>query len=166
MRPTKRGCGRQQQGIAAVEFALVLPVIVLLMAVTMFFGRVFWHYTVAVKAASDMATFITLARNSEMLEARPDLGEISIVKLARAIGDTELAELRPGEADKPGNPGKAVIDITCDGATCRGAAVPTEILVLVQMRMYSPFPPGMLSQVGNMDGMWLRAEVRVRYAGA
>jgi Flp pilus assembly pilin Flp len=160
MKTTKRFCRRQQQGVAAVEFALVLPVIVLLIALTLLFGRIFWHYTVAVKAASDVATFMTLTRNSEMLEARPDLGEISIVKLARSIGETELAELSPGKAAMP------VIDISCDGAPCRGDFIPNEILVIVRMRMYSAFMPEVLKKLGDMDGMWLRAEVRVRYAGA
>ena len=160
MKTTKRFCRRQQQGVAAIEFALVLPVIVLLMAVTMFFGRIFWHYTVAAKVASDVATFMTLARNSEMLESRPDLGEISIVKLARSIGDMELAELSPGKAGRP------VIYISCDGFPCPGTYIPDEISVRVQMRMYSGFMPAMLSQLGDMEGMLIRAEVRVRYAGS
>lgn len=160
MRTSKRFRPHQQQGVAAVEFALVLPVIVLLMALTMFFGRVFWHYTVAVKVASDVATFMAMARNSEMLEARPDLGEINIVRLARSIGDTEVAELSPGKAGMP------FIDISCDGVPCRGAFIPTEIFVNVQMRMYSGFMPKVLDKLGDMEGMWLRAQVRVRYAGA
>jgi uncharacterized membrane protein len=151
---------RRQRGIANIEFALILPLLALLLLVVVFFGRVFWHYTVAVKAASDMATFVALSRSAEMLEARQDLGEIAIVRFARTIGDAELAELSPGNDTRP------VVDITCDGATCRGDFIPTEILILVRMRMYSPFLPEVLSQLGDLDGMWLRAEVRVRYAGA
>jgi|PersoiStandDraft_1058852.scaffolds.fasta_scaffold15797_2 hypothetical protein len=151
---------QQELGIAHVEFALILPLIVLLLGLVVFFGRVFWHYSVAVKTASDIATFVALSRSAEMLEARPDLGEIAIIQTARSIGTAELAELNPGNDTRP------VVDITCDGATCRGAAIPNEIQVLVQMRMYAPFMPEVLSQLGDLDGMWLRAEVRVRYAGA
>lgn len=149
----------RQHGIAAVEFAAILPVIGLLLAFILFFGRVFMHYTVALKTAGDVATFIAQARSQEMLEARPDLGEIAIVGLARSIGATELAELNPG------NGGHAILDISCDGSICRGAQVPDQIIVLISMRMYDPFLPTMLLELGDMDGIWVRAEVRVRYVG-
>lgn len=149
----------RQHGIAAVECAALLPVLLLLLAFILFFGRVFMHYTVALKTAGDVATFLAQARSQEMLEARPDLGEIGIVGLARTIAAAELAELRPG------NDGRPVVDISCDGNICRGDQAPNELIVAVKMRMYDPFLPRMLTELGDVDGMWVRAEVRVRYAG-
>lgn len=151
---------RHQRGVAAVEFALTLPAILLLLSFALFFGRLFWHYTVALKAAGDVATFVALARSVEMTESRSDLGEVGIVTLARSIGTAELAELNPG------NDGYPLIDISCDGFPCRGAQVPEEIGVLVQMKLFDVFLPALTSRIGNTDGMWLRAEVRVRYAGS
>lgn len=151
---------QRQHGVAAIEFALILPVTVLLLAFILFFGRLFWHYNVALKAAGDMATFVALARSVEITEQKPDFSEIGIVRLARTIGDAELAELSPG------NGGRPMIDISCDGFPCRGAQIPEEIGVLVQMSMYDIFFPELTSQIGNTDGMLLRAEVRVRYAGS
>lgn len=160
MKTSNRNRSSDQQGVAAIEFLLVMPVIILVLALTVFFGRIFWHYTVAVKAASDVATFMALSRNSEMLDVQPDYSEIGIAKFARSIGETEVAELNPGKGAKP------IIDISCDGFPCRGESAPNEIGVSVKMRMYSPYLPQVLSQLGNMEGMWLKAEVRVRYAGA
>lgn len=159
MRHSKSLLAPHQRGVASVEFALILPVIVMLFAFVVFFGRLFWHYNVALKAASDMATFVSLARNTEMVEAKADLGEIEIIKFARTIGEAEFAELNPGQNARP------VIDITCDGAVCRGEKVPDELVVLVRMRMYNEFFPKLLEQLGDIDGMWLHAEVRVKYAG-
>jgi Flp pilus assembly protein TadG len=157
----RRKCRRRQgqRGVASVEFALVLPVIAALLAFTLFFGRVFWHYTVALKAASDMATFVALTSKTEMNEMKADLGEIEIVKLARAIGAAELAELSPGNNARP------LIVISCDALICSGDKTPVEVVVAVKMRMYDPILPGLRSQIGNMDGLLLHAEVRVRYAG-
>ncbi|WP_426193409.1 TadE/TadG family type IV pilus assembly protein [Massilia sp. DWR3-1-1] len=156
--PTNRR--RQGQGgVASVEFALVLPVITILLAVTLFFGRLFWHYTVALKAASDMATFIALSSKAEMTESNAALGEIEIVKLARAIGEAELAELSPGNNARP------IIDITCDGGTCRGDSTPDALVVMVKMRMYDPILRDIRVRIGPTQGLLLHAEVRVRYAG-
>lgn len=159
MRHAKSGLAPRQRGVAAVEFALILPVIVILFAFIVFFGRLFWHYNVALKAASDVATFVSLARNTEMVEAKSDLGEIEIIKFARSIGEAEFAELNPG------NDGRPVIHITCDGTPCIGEKIPDELIVVVRMRMYNAFFPKLLEQLGDIDGMWIHAEVRVRYAG-
>lgn len=155
-KPTRQ---RSQHGIAAVECAALLPVLVLLLAFILFFGRIFMHYTVALKTAGDVATFLAQTRSQEMMEARPDLGEVAIVGLARTIAAAELAELSPGENGHP------VVDIICDTRTCRGDQLPNEIIATISMRMYDPFLPKMLLDFGDMNGMWIRAEVRVRYAG-
>lgn len=160
MKITKMKEFPRQGGVAAVEFALILPVMLLLLAFVVFFGKVFMHYTVAVKAAGDMATFLALARSAEMTDAKQDLGEIGIVTLARSIGEAEFAELNPGKSGKP------VISITCDGGTCIGDQIPDEIIVNVKMRMYDPFFSEMINEIGNTNGMWLRAEARARYAGS
>ena len=151
---------RNQKGIAAVEFALVLPVLILLIAFTQFFGRMFWHYTVALKAAHDAATIVAMASNSEIATMKSDLGEIEISKIARQVAQSELAALNPNN----GSP--ATVDISCDALTCRGDAVPTDIVVAVKMTLVDFILPFYTTEVTGPEPMTIRAEVRVKYVGS
>lgn len=149
-----------QKGIAAVEFALVLPVLILLIAFTQFFGRMFWNYTVALKAAHDAATIVAMASNSEIATMKSDSGEIEISKIARQVAQSELAALNTN------NVSPATIDITCDAGTCRGDAVPTDIVVMVKMKMVDFVLPFYTNEVAGPEGMSIHAEVRVKYVGS
>jgi len=48
---------KNQQGLAAVEFAIVLPVMLFLMLATAEFGRVFYHYNTLTKAVQNGARY-------------------------------------------------------------------------------------------------------------
>ena len=48
---------RNQRGLAAVEFAIVLPVMLFLMLATAEFGRVFYHYNTLTKAVQAGARY-------------------------------------------------------------------------------------------------------------
>ena len=48
---------KNQQGLAAVEFAIVLPVMLFLMLATAEFGRVFYHYNTLTKAVQTGARY-------------------------------------------------------------------------------------------------------------
>ena len=48
---------KKQQGLAAVEFAIVLPVMLFLMLATAEFGRVFYHYNTLAKAVQTGARY-------------------------------------------------------------------------------------------------------------
>jgi Flp pilus assembly protein TadG len=150
--------GRRQRGVAAVEFALVLPILMLLLAVTLFFGRLFWHYTVAQKAAHDAALMLANATRLEIGTSKPDLGDIEISKLAAAVAAEEIAELNPGV-------GRPRVEVYCDQAACVGDAVPNQVRVLIRMRMYDIFLGGFSDNIGGNEGIWLHADVRVPYVG-
>lgn len=49
--------GKKQQGLAAVEFAIVVPVMLFLMMATAEFGRVFYHYNTLTKAVQTGARY-------------------------------------------------------------------------------------------------------------
>lgn len=53
--PSREARHRRQRGVAAVEFALVIIMMLLLVAGVVEFGRVFWHYDALAKATRDAA---------------------------------------------------------------------------------------------------------------
>lgn len=119
------------QGGVAVEFALVLPIMIVMLAVPLFFGWIFWHYTVAQKATQDAVRFLASATAAEIKTSGP-AGEAPVAAVARAMVMAEIAELRTG-TDPP------VVDVLCDGRTCAGAKIPGRVTVSVQMSIMDTF---------------------------
>lgn len=150
---------KNQRGIAAVEFALVLPILVVLFAFTIFFGRLCWHYTAALKAAHDAATFMAMSRNAEIGINKSDLSVIEVAAIAKSIAQTEVAELNPGKGAAP------VVSVNCDNYACIGDKVPVEISVMVRMKIYDPFFSVVTDEIAGSEGMWFYAEVRMPYVG-
>ena len=124
---------RQQRGVAAVEFAILLPLLVLVLTSFMFFARFFWHYTVAQKAAYDAARYLSTIATEEMRNvvlARAAAG------IASNIVQAEIAELRPGRNVRPW------VEIQCGGVSCEGvgdAALPRTVSVTVRMDMFDDY---------------------------
>jgi Flp pilus assembly protein TadG len=147
---------RQQEGVAAVEFAVILPLLVLVLAVPLFLTFVCWHYSVAQKAARDAARYLSSAPRAEMLAITG--GETEAAKFAKSIADLEMAELRPG-------PFPIYVEAQCNGLTCLGNAVPTTVRVAVRMQVVDQFFPVVTEYLGTADGIWLTADVSMPYAG-
>ena len=65
---------KKQQGLAAVEFAIVLPVMLFLMMATAEFGRVFYHYNTLTKAVQTGARYASrpLLKTSELTNMDAD----------------------------------------------------------------------------------------------
>ena len=59
MRQAAQRGARRQRGIAAVELALVLPVLFILVMFPLYLGRVYWHYTAIQYAAQDAARYLS-----------------------------------------------------------------------------------------------------------
>jgi hypothetical protein len=150
---------RKERGSAAIEFALVLPILIILLAFTLFFGRLFWHYTVALKAAHDAATFLGMSRIAETSIIKTDLGEIEVAKIAKAIAVMELAELNPGKGAMP------IVEVNCDRYQCSGDKITAEISVMGRMNMFDPFLSGITDEITGPEGLMLYAEVREPYVG-
>lgn len=146
---------RRQRGVAAVEFAIILPLLVALLTFPIFFARVFMHYSVAQKAAHDAALYLSNIPLAEMSNYTRSLDAVAV---ANAIVTEELAELRPGE----GNP--AVVQVQCDGGPC-GTYTPNDITVHVRMRMFDElFNDFTWESVGG-DGIQLSAQATAKYVG-
>lgn len=137
-----------ERGSVAVEFAIVLSAILLpLLVGSLFFGRFFWHYSVAEKAAQNAARFLASASPTEF-KIPGSSGEAVIVGAAKALAQAEIAELSPSPMYPP------LVYVYCDGGPClpfRTAPLPTTVSVYVTMSMDDPFFNG-LSALFARDG--------------
>lgn len=144
-----------QRGAAAVELALVLPFLILLLMFTTFYARYFWHYTVAQKAAFDSARYLSTISEQEMRE--PALA-VAARDVANDIALTEIAELNPHGTVKPD------VIIQCGGVPCGGVralALPRTVTVIVTMDMYDDFFGLDLGRYG----LPINVVTEVRYVG-
>ena len=129
MKPFRKNPQRQR-GVAAVELALVLPFMVLLLVFTTFYARFFWHYTVAQKAAFDSARYLSTISEQEMREAPL---ATAANNTARQIALAEIAELRPNGDERP------QVTILCGQALCIGLGgqqLPATVFVRITMDMH------------------------------
>lgn len=144
-----------QRGAAAVEFAIVLPAILSILAFSLFFGRVFWHYSAAVKAAHDAARYLSTV---PLVEMKTLANATNVALVARSIAEKEIAELNPG-GDPP------VITILCDTYTCDGLSAPTSINVTVRMGIFDNLLYGFTYAFLGDQPLVLTAAVSMRYVG-
>lgn len=145
----------RQRGAAAVELALILPLIILLLVFTAFFARFFWHYTVAQKAAFDSARYLSTISEQEMRE--PALA-IAARDVADDIVFAEIAELRPNGSIRP------EVNILCGELPCRGVRgfeLPQTVSVNVNMDMHDDWFGLDLGRYG----IGINVTARIRYVG-
>lgn len=151
-----RGFRRKEQGSAAVEAAIVLPVLILFLAVPLFLARIFWYYSVAEKAAHDGARFLSQATRLE-IQASTGGAEPGVVAVAKAIVNAELDGIRPGLVG-------ATPSVLCDGLVCGGLSIPSTVRVAVQIRIRDDIFGFVTDPLFGEDGLLLTADVTVRYA--
>lgn len=147
---------RRQDGAAAIELALVLPIFIVLLTFPLFYGRYFWHYTVAHKAAHDATRYLSTISVKEM--TTPALA-VAAEAIAKGIASEVVADLSPGGS----GPTVAVfcgVNELCTGT--QGNPLPQTVTVSVN-----------LSMTDNLVGMvptgpWglpIAAKVEMRYVG-
>jgi Flp pilus assembly protein TadG len=146
---------RKQGGVAAVEFAVILPLIIIMLAFPVFFARMFMHYSVAQKAAHDAAIYLANIPAVEMSNYERSLDATDV---ANALAREELGELRPGGGTH------ALVAVLCDGGPC-GTATPAVVSVEVRMRMYDDTLNFFTWEAIGGDGIELRAKASATYVG-
>lgn len=141
------------RGVAAVEFAILLTLLVILLAAPLYLGRVLWHYTVIQKAAHDAALYLSTVPEAEM---RTPALIVAATKLANDLVDAELSDLPSGFYPP-------TVTVDCDGWTCDGYLTPTRVGVKIHMRVQDPF---FESDYGGYDGFLISADAQMAYIGA
>lgn len=142
-----------QRGVAAVEFAVISSLLLVLLSVPLFFGRLFWHYTAIQKAAHDAAWYLATVQQNDMKNFSRSVDASNI---AQYIATSEVAELAPGGDFPP------VVTIDCRPFGC-GQGAPTTVYVRVSVTMFDPI--FQVSYAGGDDGLRMYAESEINYVG-
>jgi Flp pilus assembly protein TadG len=151
---------RRQAGGAAVEFALLLPLLVPFLTLGFFTVSILWHYTMAQKAAQDAARYLSTLSQAEI--TNPALASAAGA-LAKQIVMRELEEISPASelteiltyCDVT-----TVVSITCGGGAAT-ATPPASVQVHFSILMFDP--------LGLVDTGWyglkITANHTIRYVG-
>jgi Flp pilus assembly protein TadG len=146
---------RRQAGAAAIELALLLPIMLVFLTIPIFYARCFWHYTAAQKAAQNATLYLSTVSAAEMRSK----------KLAKAAGDVaiqiakmQIAELAPGsEIDEP----QAYCDDVLCGSKTAGT-LPTTVRVYFTFSMFDNLFN--IVETGRY-GIPITATFKTRYVG-
>lgn len=152
----KRGKQRRkcEAGAAAVELAILMPILVVFMLMPLFFARCLWHYTAAQKAAQDAARYLSTVPRAEMMSS---VFAKEAAELAAEIARREIADLSPdSEITGP--------TAYCNTLVCgelETGTVPTTVRVRLSFTMSDP--------LGLVDFGWydlrITADHTMRYSG-
>jgi len=148
------GPAARQAGVAAVELALLLPVLVSFITLGVFTVSIFWHYTMAQKAAQDAARYLSTVSAAEMMT--PASAQAA-GNLAQEIIRREIAEVSP--SSQIGG-----LETFCDTSHC-GFKLPGTVPTTVRVNFsVSMFDPSGLVDTG-WYGLQITANYTMRYAG-
>lgn len=103
-----------QNGVAAVELAFLVVLLLLMAAGTFEFGRTFWYYNALAKATRDGARAMSIAQKDLIGDAAASSDAISI--RGRVVAAANEAKLNPPLLG-------ANVDIACDSGTGFDACV-------------------------------------------
>lgn len=145
---------KRQAGVAAIECALLLPILIAFLIIGFFTVSIFWHYTMAQKAAQDAARYLSTVSASEMMTPA---SARAAGDLAREIIRREIAEVSPSSVI-------GELETFCGSSNCGGNApgtVPTTVRVHFLISMFDPS--------GFVDTGWyglpITANYTMRYVG-
>ena len=144
---------KYQRGAAAVELALILPILVTLMVFPIFYARCFWHYTVAQKAAQDAVRYLSQVPRAEMMATS---FAASATNTALAIAQREMADIAPGLTYK--------LRVYCDDMDCGlvPGKAPETVHVFINFSMVDDIFG--VVETGRY-GLRITADARMSYVG-
>ncbi len=115
-----RDCKLKERGVAAVEFAIVISLLVLITGGIIEFGRVMWYLDALTKATRDGARYLSTA-------AKP----LSAADLTKARDIVERAASKETGAGLPDFVGSANVAINCEPVTSPSCAAPDYVTVSI-----------------------------------
>ena len=103
---------RRQHGVASVEFAIVIFILLLIGAGIVEFGRAFWYYDAMLKGTRDAARYLSSVPTANL-----------------SSGGTTARQMVVGEAVAGGVPAftSAHVTVSCAPTACAAAVLPTDI---------------------------------------
>jgi Flp pilus assembly pilin Flp len=105
---------RAQSGVAAVEFALIIVLLLIIVAGVIEFGRAFWYYDALTKATRDGARYMSGA-STEMIGDSVEAAEDLVISAANTANVPDFA--------------RSNVEVTCDGASCANGTAPEIVRV-------------------------------------
>lgn len=103
---------RKARGAAAVEFAIILPLLVLIFTGMIEYGRLMWNYDALAKATRDAARY--LSTEQSITNTEKDVARTMVDNAAAAAG---VKDLLPAD-----------VNVTCDPTNCTS---PTSVTVSI-----------------------------------
>lgn len=141
---------QREAGVAAVELAIVLPLLFMTLLIPIFFGIYFYQYTVVNKAAQSAARYMSGLRRSEITSP-------VLVAGARAFA-AQIAADMTADLKAEG----LTIDVDCDNNPCSGGNnAPVVVKVVVEVRLRDLFG---LVDTGQW-GLTIQGQSVMKYAG-
>lgn len=141
----------RQRGLVALELALVLPFILILLTALVFYGRLAYHYEVVNKAARDGARYLSSVAALNLKTPALAAQETSLVQ---SLVQAELSALGASQS---------LVFVYCDNLPCGAlTSTPGEVSVSVVTQMPNLYP-GYLPDLPATQQVV--ANSRARYVG-
>lgn len=152
-RPSAR---RRAQGIVAIEFMVVLLLLLMVLPAALYFGRVFWQYNALQKACHGAARYMAAVPMVEMSNATAYA--VAVATTRQMVTDALDAAHVSGE--------RTDVDVNCRPVGCglaSAAPATIEVVMAVVVRddIFSNFTADWL---GGLGAVSLTADITVPYA--
>lgn len=145
----------RQSGVALVELALVLTILLTLMAGMVEFGRAFWYYEVLTRATRDAARNMSVASKATIASSAVDAAKDSVRLAAQAEG---LSDFTNGNVTVT-----CLTGTTYSAGACTDNVAPAGVKVeisnyKIRLGAWVPF----IKPLASSDG-WLAPSATMRY---
>lgn len=121
----------EQRGAAAIEFAFILPLLLVIFTGTIEFGRAMWHYDALAKAARDAARYLSTVPTANLGSEAALATSITRSIVANSATRASVAGLTP----------TTDITITCAPTACGSVLSPADVTT-VSVDINYPFVIG------------------------